>query len=338
MKSPNTGKEMTLTKEKRSMDFRKETFEITFHHFKCLDYKEEFTNPACDLINMNQLYGCYRSFHNIPFAEEIIHIRETYGVSASKMSAILGFGINSYRQYPSGEIPSISNARLIQLVEDPIKFIQMVKLCHQLDSKSKEKYIQKAEIVRENQIRNSFNHNFRAYLLGSLETDIFSGYRTPNFEKITEMVVYFAEHVQPFKSKMNKLLFYADFMMFKKSGFSISGLRFLASEMGPVPINFQSLFEFLTNRGEMELHTTELLQGYTGEQFKSKTARPCQVDLFSKDEQEILKDVATVFKFTSNQDIIALSQQEKAWRENKASQTSMSYDYAFDLNPLKGQK
>lgn len=30
MKSPITGKEMTLTKERRSLDFRKETFEIVF--------------------------------------------------------------------------------------------------------------------------------------------------------------------------------------------------------------------------------------------------------------------------------------------------------------------
>jgi transcriptional regulator with XRE-family HTH domain len=338
MKSPNTGKEMTLTKEKRSMDFRKETFEIIYHHFKCLEYAEEFTNPACDLVNMNQLYGRYREYLNIPFAEEIIQIRETYGVSASKMSAILGFGINSYRQYEAGEIPSISNARLIQLVRDPAKFIQMVELCHQLEPKTKTKFIQKAESLLDDQSRNSFNLNLKAYLLGHPRTDIFSGYKTPNFEKITEMVVYFAEHVQPYKTKMNKLLFYSDFMMFKKSGFSIGGLKYLASEMGPVPINFQSLFEFLTNRADIEMSTTELLQGYTGEQFKTKLGRSFKADLFTKDELEILKKVATVFKFTSNQDIIALSQQELAWRENKKHGGLISYEYAFDLHPLKSQK
>jgi transcriptional regulator with XRE-family HTH domain len=338
MKSPNTGKEMTLTKEKRSMDFRKETFTLVFHHYKCLDFGEEFTDESCDLINTAQLYNLYRNHFNIPFAEEIIQIREAYGVSASKMSAILGFGINSYRQYEAGEIPSISNARLIQLVNDPAKFIQMVELCHQLDSKTKIKYIEKAESLLDDQSRNSFNLNLKAYLLGHPRTDIFSGYKTPNFEKITEMVVYFAEHVQPYKTKMNKLLFYSDFLMFKKSSFSIGGLKYLASEMGPVPINFQSLFEFLSNRADIEMSTTELLQGYTGEQFKTKVGRSFKSDLFTKDELEILKKVATVFKFTSNQDIIALSQLELAWRENKKHGGLISYEHAYNLHPLKSQK
>ncbi|WP_394351640.1 type II toxin-antitoxin system antitoxin SocA domain-containing protein [Lunatibacter salilacus] len=38
---------------------------------------------------------------------------------------------------------------------------------------------------------------------------------------------------------MNKLLFYADFLMFKRSCFSISGVRYKAIDMGPVPFNFQ---------------------------------------------------------------------------------------------------
>ena len=34
MKSPITGLEMKLTKEQRSMIFRKETFDIVFHYFR----------------------------------------------------------------------------------------------------------------------------------------------------------------------------------------------------------------------------------------------------------------------------------------------------------------
>ena len=37
MKSPMTGKEMILTKERRFMDFRKEEFLIIFHYYKCED-------------------------------------------------------------------------------------------------------------------------------------------------------------------------------------------------------------------------------------------------------------------------------------------------------------
>ncbi|NJK94516.1 MAG: SocA family protein [Bacteroidales bacterium] len=59
--------------------------------------------------------------------------------------------------------------------------------------------------------------------------------------KFTEMVVYFAKELQPWKTKLNKLLFYADFLHFKKTCFSISGVRYRAIDMGPVPNNFQSI-------------------------------------------------------------------------------------------------
>src|SRR5690606_15137392 len=127
MKSPLTGKEMKLTKEKRSMVFRKETFEIVFHYYKCEDSGEQFTTTSLDEVNMNQVYNRYRDKFNIPFPDEIKKIRESYAIPAVKMSAILGFGANSYRQYEAGEMPSISNARLIQMVSDPKKFKDMVE-------------------------------------------------------------------------------------------------------------------------------------------------------------------------------------------------------------------
>ena len=104
MKSPITGKEMILSKERRSINFRKETFEIVFHYYKCEESGEQFTTTSFDEVNTNQEYNQYRDKFNIPFPDEIIKIREKFGLSASKMSSILGFGTNSYRQYEAGEI------------------------------------------------------------------------------------------------------------------------------------------------------------------------------------------------------------------------------------------
>jgi putative zinc finger/helix-turn-helix YgiT family protein len=154
MKSPITGKEMTLAKEKRSLELRKDAFDVIFHYYKCADSGENFTTTELDELNIDQVYNQYRAKYNIPFPDEITRIREKYGLSASKISVILGFGANSYRQYESGEMPSISNARLIQMVDDPKKFIDMVELCDLLDTSSKTKYIQKAQLLIEERKRN----------------------------------------------------------------------------------------------------------------------------------------------------------------------------------------
>lgn len=334
MKSPITGLEMKLTKEQRSMIFRKETFDIVFHYYQCEDSGEQFTSAALDELNMNQVYNQYRDKFNIPFPDEINNIRSKYGLSASKMSEILGFGVNSYRQYEAGEIPSVANAKLIQMVDDPQNFMEMTALCGTLDEKARVKYIQKAIFLAEEKKRNIFNINFKEYLLGNHLADIYSGYRNPNFEKITEMVVYFSDKLSPFKTKMNKLLFYADFLMFKQSCFSISGMRYKAIEMGPVPINFQSIFEYLANKNEIDIFTTEFPQGYIGEQFKAKNKRPFKAELFSENELNVLEKVANVFKPTSTNQIIEISHLEEAWKKNEKNKSVISYEYAFDLNQM----
>lgn len=334
MKSPISGKEMKLTNERRSMSFRKETFEIVFHYYKCEDSGEQFTTTDLDELNINQLHNQYRDKFRIPFTDEIIRIREKYGLSAAKMSEILGFGVNSYRQYEAGEIPSIANGKLIQMADDPKNFIEMVESCSSMDDSSKAKYIGKAKLLTEERDRNWATLNFKEYLLGKHCADIYSGYRNPNLEKFTEMVVYFSEKIAPYKTKMNKLLFYADFLMFKKTCFSISGLRYGAINMGPVPNNFQSIFEYLSNTNEVEIHITEFPQGYTGEQFKMRPNRPFNAKLFTATELAVLENVATVFKSTSTTDIIELSHMEDAWKKNEKNKSVISYEYAFQLKQI----
>jgi hypothetical protein len=104
--------------------------------------------------------------------------------------------------------------------------------------------------------------------------------------------------------------------------------------MGPVPNNFQSIFEYLDNKGDINIYTTEFPNGYTGEQFKAKKERPFKAALFTESELEVLLKVATVFKPTSTNDIIELSHLEEAWKKNVKDKSVISYEYAFELNQI----
>lgn len=334
MKSPITGKEMELVKEKRKLVFRKETFEVVYHYYICKDSKEQYTSTELDELNMNQVYNQYRDAYNIPFPDEIVRIRKKYNLSASRMSEILGLGINSYRQYEAGEMPSISNARLIQMADDPRKFAEMITLCDSLDEKAKARSRSITQTLIEEQTRNMFDFNIIDYLLGSHLADIYSGYRNPDFDKFTEMVVFFSEKIEPFKTKMNKLLFYADFLMFRKSCFSISGVRYKAINMGPVPNNFNSIFEYLVNTGKIEILYTQFPKGYIGEQCKTKNGRSFKEDIFTEKELDVLYTVADKFKNTTTSDMISISHKEEAWKQNEKNKNEISYQYAFDLSQI----
>ena len=76
MRSPFTGGTTTLSKEKRTLDFRKESFEILFHYYKCDDTGEQYTTYILDELNTNQIYNQYSVKCGIIFPEEINNIRD----------------------------------------------------------------------------------------------------------------------------------------------------------------------------------------------------------------------------------------------------------------------
>lgn len=333
MKSPITGKEMELRKEVREIEFRKETFEVDFHFYYCKDSKEQFTDTKLDELNMNQLYNKYRDHHNLPFPEEIIAIREQYDLPATKMAEVLGFGINSYRNYEAGEVPSASNGKLIQLAANPKRFRDLMELCESCDEKTKQKTLKRIEELIE--VAKQERFVYEEHLLDGKLPDEFTGYRKSNFNKFKEMVVYFTEQLKPWKTQLNKLLFYADFLNYKRTGFSISGVRYRAINMGPVPNNFNSIFEYIAEKDYVDVWYTVFSNGSIGEQFKPRANHKFDKSLFDEHELNALREVANKFKGIKTANVIDISHKEKAWLENEKERKLISYKYAFDLTQMQ---
>lgn len=119
---------MTVCQETRTANYRGELYNYTAHYYLCDDSGEHFTTTASDTEDMEQVYRQYRERHGIPSPDDIKAIRMKYRVSAAKMSRILGLGANQYRLYESGEMPSLSNARLITLVSEKDNFEKLKNL------------------------------------------------------------------------------------------------------------------------------------------------------------------------------------------------------------------
>ncbi|MEO5645105.1 MAG: type II toxin-antitoxin system antitoxin SocA domain-containing protein [Bacteroidia bacterium] len=334
MKSPVTGKEMFIHKEGRTIEFRKEVFTVMYHYYSCKESDEKFTSAGLDDININQVYNQYRDKYNLPFPEEIKSVREMYDLPANKMAEILGLGVNSYRNYENGEVPSNANGKLIQLASDPKKFKQLIELAETLDEPFRINLLKRIEKLIEDNEKNVFSIKLEDYLLDGKLPDEFSGYKKPNFKKLTEMVVFFTEQMQPWKTQMNKLLFYADFLLFKRTCFSMSGARYRAINMGPVPNNYNSIFEYISKNDDIDIWHTEFDSGAIGEQFKAHPGRTFNNIAFSQIELATLKDIVNKFKDKKTSDIIEISHQEKAWLENEKDKKIISYKYAFDLSQI----
>jgi uncharacterized phage-associated protein len=321
MKKEKDMNQPIIYKQKETYSFRKEEFEIVAHYFIDEERGYEYTTTEIDELNVQQLYNKYRAKHKLPFVDDIKTIRAKYAVSASKMSEILGFGANVYRNYENGEIPSESNARLIQLIEDPNEFKKLLNL--QKDTLKNEEY---AKILKqvESQIRtysDNANNNAR---------NIYNGFQRFDIERFANIVVFFSEKMKPYKTKLNKLLFYTDFCHFKKTGFSVSGSTYRAIQFGPVPNDYDALYQEVIKKEKVECVVSE--EGdFVSEQYMPIKNKTFDASLFSEQEIETLNQVCLKFKAINAKKIKDISHEETAWIENEKNKSLISFDYAFDL-------
>ncbi|MBI9068461.1 MAG: DUF4065 domain-containing protein [Salinivirgaceae bacterium] len=334
MKSPITGKEMKIKFESDILTFRKERFEIKYHFYLCEDSKEQFTDDKLDKLNMIQVYNQYREKHGIPFPEQITEIREKYEVSASKMSEILGLGANSYRLYESGEMPSVAIGRLILGLEQPEEFIRQINAsANTLKEKEVIRYIKKAEHIEEANRINIKDSIYKQRVFLKNKPEASTGFKNPDYKKTKEVIAFLSTKMELPKTKLNKLLFYSDFMMYANYGKSITGNAYRAVDYGPVPSNYGMLYEELISDGCLERSFEFYDNGGHCEKFYSIGQNT--ENTLTIEEKEILEFIANKFKDYSPSDIVKLSHEEPAWKNNIESKGIVSYqEYAFQLKAI----
>lgn len=330
MKSPVTGNEMRLMQEHRALTFRKESFNIIYHFYKCNDSGEQFTDDELDALNLAQVHNQYRSKYGVPFVDQIRRIREQYDLSASKMSEVLGLGINVYRQYEAGEMPSISIGRLIRVAEDPREFLRLLEIGRNaLEDHEYSKVSRKVNHAINNWYKR--DEQIAQWLLKTTVPTVYNGYKMPYLDKIGRMVSFFASKNKPFLTALNKLMFYADFEHFRKHATSISGLCYHAIQRGPVPDNYNSIYNYLMQTGYIQIEEVEVRE-FVGQQFSGgNKGADLPDELFTPSEIETLKKVAKKFKGFSTNKIVEVSHNEAAWQQNIDDQGRINYAYGFML-------
>lgn len=304
-----------LFTESRTVVFRKEQFE--YIHTGILDKNgESWTTTELDEINISQVYNQYRVRHGIPFPDEICALRKYYGLSALKISEILGFGANQYRYYESGEMPSTSNARMLIAIRDKRTFLSFLEASIQtIGEKDYEKIHKRVAGLPQ-------------YECPENQPSLLSGYVSYSPVKIAAAVKYFIKEMEGvFVTKMNKLLFYADFLCFRRKGYGITGLEYSALPFGPVPENWGRIYDSISDISMDECIFPDMTSG-----IELNSAAEPDMEVFDEKEREALKDIAERFKDTKAGEISRISHKEKGWLDNHESKRRIDYSYAFDLS------
>ena len=143
------------------------------------------------------------------------------------------------------------------------------------------------------------------------------------------MAIYFLSDSNTFITRLNKYLFYSDFLSYKLTGYSMSGYTYCAIINGPVLDDYKRLFTKLWEDGFVDTKDVKV-NNTLREQFVP--IKDFDKKLFSNIEMRILTQIRNSLRFKSTSEIINLTHEEKGWIDNYSESSPISYQiYAFKL-------
>lgn len=328
MKVPtgSTGKPLRVVYEPDTIKYRGEDFDCMYISF-CDDALDEgYTTTESDSVWWNQVTNQYREKHGIPYQDEIIALRERYGVSAAKMSVILGFGANQYRLYEDGEVPSESNGKMIRSAMNPEVFLDLVRSSkNQLTEKEFLKISARVEevIVQSAGWHDEAFERERLFLSGR---GLANGFAPLSVGRLKNLLLYVLGQMgETFQTKMNKVLFYIDFMSYRERGMAISGLAYQAIEFGPVPQRWDRVYSAFDEVQEQ----LRLVQGQ--ECMSLLAVGDADMSAFSEAEMSVIDEVCGKLRDMSSRAASKLSHEETAWKEHVGKPETIPFSEAFSL-------
>ena len=329
MKSPFTGKEMKRVYEKRTWNFRGEQYEYEHIAWLCEDSGEQFTDDESDTAGFVQVTNQYRAKYGIPYTDEIIAVRQRYGISAAKMSLILGIGVNQYRLYEQGEVPSVSNGRMIRSIMNPKVMLEMVESSkNELSESEYEKIISKVQaIIASSEAYKMEQYETKRIFNTSRGAD--NGYAQLSLNRLKNIMLYILNRCdEVWCTKMNKLLFYTDFMSYRERGMAMTGLSYRAIDFGPVPERWDRVYsEFPEVRQELR---------QVGDFVGSVLIASAEAanTMFTDAELKVLDAICTHFGKMTSREISRISHDEEAWLNHHDKYEYIPFDDAFTIKAI----
>ena len=141
-----------------------------------------------------------------------------------------------------------------------------------------------------------------------------SGNREYSREKLKELMLYIAgksgKDVRYGSTKLNKILFYSDFLAYGLLGQSLTGAKYQRLDKGPAPKALVPVRNELIAEGAA---TTEDRLYFNWPQIRLVPERPPDLKLFTKEELELVDQVIEWLKDNNGNDVSRISHREKGW-------------------------
>ncbi len=296
------------------------------------DGENEFETGSMTNENLLAARNAYRKAHKLLTSEEIIAIRESYGLSQVELARLLGWGEATISRYESKAIQEEAYDNMLRIIKDnPLKAIEFLEKNRDRFPLAKRKQIRS----RMEEQLDSYGKEFltrqaleSVYVRFSEPSDC-NGFMRLDIDKIETVITYYAERIPNlFKVKLMKMLWYADALSFKLYGNSITGLVYRHEAMGALPIG---------HYGMMNLENINMREeeGYDSARYHFYPNPSLDMTILSKEERVILDKVVVKFKDFSTPEIVKYMHEEKAYKLTETGEI-IPYHLAGEIRELAG--
>lgn len=278
--------------------------------------ENEFETGVMTNENLLNARNAYRVKHGLLTSDEIVEIRENYGLSQIDLARLLGWGEATISRYESKAIQDEAYDTMLRFIKDnPLKALEFLKKNSNKFSEMKKQEIKSKIIEKLDSYGKEYltRQTFEGEYANFQEPSDANGFTTLNIDKLEVMISYIAKDVPNlFKVKLMKMLWYSDVLAFIKNGCSMTGLVYRHEPMGALPIGHYSLMnlENLNVQEEESYNYDTMLHIYPG----------IDVDysILTDGDKEILDEVISKFKTFKAKDIVEYMHEEKAYKETTA--------------------
>ena len=273
--------------------------------------------------NLKTAYAKYCDLHNLVKQDEIVELRQAMGLSLREFSKFLGFGEQTAAKYEKGSIPDLLHSNTIRMASN----INGAKLLFQMNGQSLShasqqkirSYIQRLEEGDDISII-WWNGMAHLFMEENVPASHVNGYRTLDDNRLAALVIRLALKCEDlFKTKLQKALFFCDFLAYEKFSRSLTGMRYAHADYGPIMDDYDVHISKMVRNGDI------VLAQYGWGKVIAPVSRTLD-DVFSEEEEQLIDTVAQfVNTFTSTAEISNYSHSLTAWKST-ANGEIISYD------------
>lgn len=319
-------REFQFSERTETYDVRGEPIALNVPTWTCgtcgnLTPDEAFGDP------IEKVFDIYRQNHGLLSPAEIKRIRERWGLSQASFASLVGMSQATINRYEQGSIQQQKEDELIRACDDANRIRDLLE---RRGDRLTERQRRTADAALS--ATSPLFATLAAWEPMPVEATAQSGFRPFDFERYAAVVVWLCSYSAAVtQTKLYKLLFYADYLCFRRTSRSLTGALYRRMPYGPVPVAFSELRGRLEQEDYVLVNEVTFRNGNTGEVFRpGPRASELKLD-FTGDELRVLTFVKDRLGDLTPSDISNRSHEETAWKDTP-DKAIISYEKALELS------